>query len=71
LLLGGDVWRTPASGGGGTQGLLCKLFFGFGVLCVKIMALYLDRRFPRARTVRVVLQVVPATFLIKRNSEVF
>jgi hypothetical protein len=33
-LLGGDAWRTPASGGGGAQGLLYKNIFGSRMLCV-------------------------------------
>jgi hypothetical protein len=55
LFLGGDTWRTPASGGGGAQGLHCKNILGSRVLFVIGSVLSLDRRSPRAGTKRLFL----------------
>jgi hypothetical protein len=54
LLLSGNALRTPACGGGGAQGLVCKNIYSFGVLFVIEAALSLDRTFPRARMAKVV-----------------
>jgi hypothetical protein len=61
LLLGGDAWRTPASGRGGVLGLYCKIYFCSRVLFVKRKALSLNRRFHRANCARAFLHIVPAT----------
>jgi hypothetical protein len=47
LLLGGDASRTPTRGGGGVQGLDCKLSFSSKVLFVKRLTLSLDKKSPR------------------------
>jgi hypothetical protein len=59
LFLGGNAWRTPASGEEDAQRLICKIFFGSRVFCIKRMALSLDRRSPRDRIEKVVLKTVP------------
>jgi hypothetical protein len=53
LLLGGDASRTPARGGGDALRLDCKVPFSFKVLFIKRVALYADRRFHRARFVKI------------------
>jgi hypothetical protein len=66
LFLGGNAWRTLASGDGDAQGLLCKLFFDSRVFCIKRMDLSLDRRSPRARIERAVLKIVPVNDIYKK-----
>jgi hypothetical protein len=63
LFLGGDALRTPASEGGGVQGLDCTLSFCSGVLDVKRAAFFVVWAFPRARLQRLHLYPVLA-FLI-------
>jgi hypothetical protein len=63
LFLGGDALRTPASEGGGVQGLACTLSFCSGVLVVKRVAFFVVWAFPRARLQRLHLYPVTA-FLI-------
>jgi hypothetical protein len=52
LFLGGDALRTPARGGGGAQGLDCRVSFSFRVLVVKRSAFFVVWTFPRARLQR-------------------
>jgi hypothetical protein len=63
LFLGGDALRTPTRGGGGAQGLDCRVSFSSGVLVVKRSAFFVVWAFPRARLQRMHLYHVP-TFLI-------
>ncbi|XP_047085458.1 uncharacterized protein LOC124696841 [Lolium rigidum] len=53
LFLGGDAWRTPASGGGGIQGLDCFSSFCSQVFYVKRQALSSNIRFFRASVEKV------------------
>jgi hypothetical protein len=61
LFLGGDAWRTPAIGGGDTQGRnrfsfpCCRVFF------VKSEGLSSNTRLARASDARTSVQFVPAT----------
>jgi hypothetical protein len=52
MFLGGNAWRTPASGGGASQGPVCFSFSCLGVCFVKYEGLSSNLRFLRARVVK-------------------
>jgi hypothetical protein len=62
LLLGSDASRTPGRGGGGVQGLDCKLSFSSLVLFVKGLTLSLEKKSPRLELQRLHLYFLHATF---------
>jgi hypothetical protein len=60
LFLGGNAWRTPASGGGGTQGLDCLESLCSKVFSVKSKALSSNTRFLRESVARAFVKNIPA-----------
>jgi hypothetical protein len=62
--LGGFAWRTPTSGDGDARGLDCNFSFGSRVVCLKRMALFVDRRSHMTRLERDFLIFVPITVLL-------
>jgi hypothetical protein len=68
LFLGGIAWRTLPSVDGDARGLICNIFFCSKVFCVKKSALSIDRRYPRTRIEKVVLNALPVTTVINEIS---